>query len=82
MSAKTLSTLAILLLALLPGCSLVDQIRYTAAEYAGRLVVIECSLALTQRAANLSAINGWLATANHTPRATAFDCDGDGAPDF
>ena len=82
MSAKTLSILAILLLALLPGCSLVDQIRYTTAEYAGRLVVVECALSLTQRSANLSAINGWLATANHTPRATAFDCDGDGQPDF
>ena len=82
MSAKTLSALSFALFVLLPGCSLVDQIRYTAAEYAGRLVVVECSLSLTQRSANLSAINGWLATANHTPRAIALDCDGDGQPDF
>ena len=82
MSAKPLSILAIPLLAILSGCSIIDQVRFTAAEYAGRLVVVECSLSLTQRSANLSAINGWLATANHTPRATAFDCDGDGTPDF
>ena len=82
MSAKTLSILAIIAAAFLSGCTFIDSVRYTAAEYAGRLVVVECSLSLTQRSANLSAINGWLATANHTPRATAFDCDGDGAPDF
>ncbi len=82
MSAKSLSILAIALPALLGGCSFIDGIRYTAAEYAGRLVVVECALSLTQRSANVSAINGWLATANHTPRATAFDCDGDGGPDF
>ena len=82
MSAKTLATPAIALLALLPGCSLIDQVRYTAAEYAGRIVVLECALSPTERLTNLSAINGWLATANHTPRATAFDCDGDGTPDF
>ena len=82
MSAKTLSTLAITLLALLPSCSFIDQVRFTAAEYAGRLVVAECSLSVHERSANLSAINGWLATANHTPRATAFDCNGDGQADF
>ncbi len=82
MSAKILSPLAIVAAAFLPGCTFIDQVRYTAAEYAGRLVVVECSLSLTQRSANLSAINGWLAAANHTPRATAFDCDADGQPDF
>ena len=73
---------AVALAAGLSGCSFIDGIRYPAAEYAGRLVLVECALSLTQRSANLSAINGWLASTNRTPRAIALDCDGDGASDF
>ena len=82
MSFARATALPVLSLSILAGCSFVDQIRYTAAEIAGRAIVIECSLSMTERAANLSAITGWLATNNHTPRALALDCNGDGAADF
>lgn len=82
MSARPLSILALTSAALLGGCSFIDQVRMTVAEYAGHAVVAECALSTTQRSVNLAAINGWLATANHTPRVIAIDCDGDGQPDF
>jgi len=82
MSFARATTLAVVALPIVPACSFVDELRYTAAEIAGRAIVIECSLSMTERAANLSAITGWLATNNHTPRALALDCNGDGTADF
>lgn len=82
MSARPLSILSIALAAALGGCSFIDQVRFTTAEYTGRLILIECSLSIMQRTANLTAINGWLSSGNHTPRAIALDCDGNGSADF
>ncbi len=64
------------------SCALIDEIRYVGAEAAGRAVAFECGLSLDERQKNLSAINGWLNGSGVTGRATAFDCDGDGSPDF
>ncbi len=64
------------------SCALIDEIRYVGAEAAGRAVAFECGLSLDERQKNLAAINGWLNGSGVTGRATAFDCDGDGSPDF
>ena len=75
-------TALVALLAAVSGCGAIDQIRYTAAEIAGRAIVVECALSADFRRQNLTAINGWLTTNVYTPRAMALDCDGDGSSDF
>ncbi|KKK92087.1 hypothetical protein LCGC14_2706460, partial [marine sediment metagenome] len=64
------------------ACALIEKIRYYGAEAAGRAVALECALSLDERQKNLTAINGWLTAQGVTARAVAFDCDGDGLPDF
>ena len=64
------------------SCAAIEELRYVGAEAAGRAVAFECGLSLDERQKNLTAINGWLNGSGVTARATAFDCDGDGSPDF
>lgn len=64
------------------SCAIIEELRFVSAEVAGRAVALECALSRDERRKNLVAINGWLAAANVTSRAVAFDCDGDGSPDF
>ncbi len=66
----------------LAGCAALDQARLWGSEAAGRAVALECALSVTERQANLDAINGWLTANSVTGRAMALDCDGDGASDF
>ena len=83
MSKAIIGGVAALAVALgIGSCALVDEIRYVGAEAAGRAVAFECGLSLQERQKNLTAINGWLNGSGVTARATAFDCDGDGVPDF
>jgi len=82
MSAGRSLPISAALFLFLSACSFVEKVRYYSAEVAGRAVALECALSPEERMKNLAAINGWLAAANVTNRATAFDCDGDGSPDF
>ncbi len=77
-----LACIAAMALGAVASCALLDQVRYVGAEAAGRAVAFECGLSLDERQKNLTAINGWLNGSGVTGRATAFDCDGDGSPDF
>ena len=79
------------LLAMLPGCSadLADKARElhskgieVAAKGFGELTIVECARSLENRKRSLEALNNYLATQGRTERATALDCNGDGAPDF
>jgi len=78
----TLAAFGLAGLAVLGGCAVVDQARLFAAEGAGRAVVGECALSTGERGKNLAAVNAWLGAAGYPHRASALDCDGDGAPDF
>jgi hypothetical protein len=73
------------LLVLVAGCSYLSGFIDPAREFAGKGAAIaaegECALSSDQRLANLTSVNGYLATNGSQVRVLALDCDGDGSPD-
>lgn len=67
---------------LLGGCAQLTALQNYGAQGAARAVMAECTLSPLVRQQNLSAVNGALVEQGSAARATALDCDGDGASDF
>ena len=48
----------------------------------GEMVIVECARSEENRRKSLAAINDYLEAKGRVERGTAFDCNGDGSPDF
>ena len=86
---KQIATLCVILPLAACGGTLADKAKElhakgieTAGKGFGELTIIECARSDENRKRSLEAVNNYLATQGRTERATALDCDGDGAPDF
>ncbi len=79
---RVVAVLGFALLFLFTACSAVDRVRDFSGEQVARAVEVECALSIAERQRNLEAVNRGLAARGLASKATALDCDGDGAPDL